>query len=236
MSIRQGILALLSEQPMYGAQLRSEFETRTGGTWPLNVGQVYSTLNRLERDGMVEHGATDPEGKIAYRITPAGRTEVQRWWSAPVERDATPPRGELVIKFALAVSLPGVDVLDVVQTQRTASVSYLQDLTRLKRDAPQPRTGLGSKNSGHIPDGARGPVLHRRAEDGLAADAGPDPDLAWSLVLDNLIFAAEAELRWLDHVEGRLKREAHRRRRIDERSAYRIDRPGADLTGPAASR
>lgn len=189
MSIRQGILALLSEQPMYGAQLRSEFEVRTGGTWPLNVGQVYSTLNRLERDGLVEHAETDDQGKIAYRITRAGQAEVRRWWSAPVERDATPPRGELVIKFALAVSLPGVEVLDVVQTQRTASVSYLQDLTRLKRDAPQ------------------------QSGDEQVDRVGPDPDLAWSLVLDNLIFGAEAELRWLDHVEGRLKREAHRRRR-----------------------
>ena len=43
MSIRQGLLALLAQEPMYGAQLRSEFESRTGGTWPLNVGQVYTT-------------------------------------------------------------------------------------------------------------------------------------------------------------------------------------------------
>ena len=51
MSIRRGLLALLAQEPMYGAQLRTEFESRTGGTWPLNVGQVYTTLSRLERDG-----------------------------------------------------------------------------------------------------------------------------------------------------------------------------------------
>ncbi|MDH4147522.1 MAG: PadR family transcriptional regulator, partial [Acidimicrobiia bacterium] len=53
MSIRHGLLALLSEGPKYGAQLRTEFEERTGATWPLNVGQVYTTLSRLERDGLV---------------------------------------------------------------------------------------------------------------------------------------------------------------------------------------
>src|SRR5690349_4937144 len=53
MSVRQALLALLEEGPMYGYQLRSEFERRTGATWPLNVGQVYTTLTRLERDGLV---------------------------------------------------------------------------------------------------------------------------------------------------------------------------------------
>ena len=74
MSVKLGLMALLATQPMYGAQLRSEFERRTGGTWPLNVGQVYTTLGRLERDGLVEgSGAPDDEGRIAYRLTDAGR-------------------------------------------------------------------------------------------------------------------------------------------------------------------
>ena len=74
MSVRQGLLALLMQRPMYGAQLRSEFENRTGGTWPLNVGQVYSTLARLDRDELVEAaGGPDEEGRIAYRLTDEGR-------------------------------------------------------------------------------------------------------------------------------------------------------------------
>ena len=178
MSIRRGLLALLAQEPMYGAQLRSEFESRTGGTWPLNVGQVYTTLARLERDGLVEGaGEADAEGRIAYRLTDAGRTEVQRWWAAPVDRDST-PRDELVIKLALAVTVPGVDVQRVVQTQRTATLRHLQALTKLKR--------------------------------GTSDDAGDQKELAWLLVLDNLVYAAEAEIRWLDHVETRLAREATR--------------------------
>lgn len=179
MSVKLGLLALLAEEPKYGARLRAEFEARTGGTWPLNVGQVYTTLSRLERDGLVEAVGEDAEGRIAYRLTSTGRSEVSRWWLEPVDRDST-PRDELVIKLALAVTVEGIDVHRVVQTQRTATLKHLQDLTRLK---------------------------HR------ATAGDTDTDLAWLLVLENLVFAAEAEVRWLDHVETRLAREAGRPRR-----------------------
>ena len=183
MSIRRGLLALLAQEPMYGAQLRSEFESRTGGTWPLNVGQVYTTLTRLERDGLVEAaGGADDEGRIDYRLTDLGRTEVERWWAAPVDRGDT-PRDELVIKLALAVTASGVDVQRIVQTQRTATLRHLQDLTKLKRATPDEADG-------------RGP--------------GDQNELAWLLVLDNLVYAAEAEIRWLDHVETRLARHGAR--------------------------
>ncbi|HKX67810.1 MAG TPA: hypothetical protein VJN29_11345 [Intrasporangium sp.] len=46
MSVKQGLLALLADGPTYGARPRSDFEARTGGTWPLNIGQVYTTLAR----------------------------------------------------------------------------------------------------------------------------------------------------------------------------------------------
>jgi len=183
MSIRRGLLALLAQEPMYGARLRSEFESRTGGTWPLNVGQVYTTLDRLERDGLVEGaGGADAEGRIAYRLTDQGRAEATRWWDAPVDRGNT-PRDELVIKLALAVTVPDVDIKRVVQTQRTATLRHLQDLTKLKR-ATSDEAGGG--------------------------EAGQRNELAWLLVLDNLVFATEAEVRWLDHVETRLARERMR--------------------------
>src|SRR5215203_3046390 len=139
MSVKQGLLALLAEEPTYGARLRSEFEGRTGGTWPLNVGQVYTTLARLERDGLVEPvGGSDDEGRIAYRLTAAGRSQVESWWLTPVDRNST-PRDELVIKLAMAVTAPGVDVQRVVQAQRTATLRHLRDLTRLKsRTADEP--------------------------------------------------------------------------------------------------
>src|SRR4051812_27209061 len=110
LSIRLSLLALLEEGPRYGYQLRTEFEARTGGAWPLNVGQVYSTLARLERDGFVAPlAAAADESQVHYGITDAGRAAVATWFATPVER-ATPPRDELAIKLALAVTVPGIDV------------------------------------------------------------------------------------------------------------------------------
>ncbi|HEV8178056.1 MAG TPA: PadR family transcriptional regulator, partial [Gemmatimonadales bacterium] len=110
-----------------------EFENRTGSTWPLNIGQVYTTLDRLERDGLVSNDGSDGEGHVVYSITAAGKAEVQNWFAAPVERN-TPPRNELAIKLALAVTLPGVDVQAIIQAQRVASIRALQDYTKARRD------------------------------------------------------------------------------------------------------
>jgi DNA-binding PadR family transcriptional regulator len=136
MSIRHGLLALLERGPMYGYQLRSEFETATGGAWPLNVGQVYTTLARLERDGLVtaDGDSDELDGKVTYRLGDAGRDELRRWFGSPLERRSR-PRDELSIKLALALTTPGVDISRVLQAQRTATLRTLQDLTRLKAQA-----------------------------------------------------------------------------------------------------
>jgi DNA-binding PadR family transcriptional regulator len=132
MSIKHGLLALLEREPMYGYQLRTEFDTTTGSTWPLNVGQVYTTLARLERDGLVTPGEEDEEGRVRYSITDAGREELAAWFATPVS-SSDRPRDELAIKLALAVTVPGVDVAAVVQRQRAATITAMQDLTRLKK-------------------------------------------------------------------------------------------------------
>jgi DNA-binding PadR family transcriptional regulator len=132
MSIRHGLLALLEREPMYGYQLRTEFDTATGSTWPLNVGQVYTTLARLERDGLVASGEEDEEGRVRYEITDLGREELTGWFATPVV-SADRPRDELAIKLALAVTVPGVDVGAVIQRQRAATLVAMQDLTRLKK-------------------------------------------------------------------------------------------------------
>ncbi|MCZ3385588.1 MAG: PadR family transcriptional regulator [Actinomycetia bacterium] len=134
MSIKHGLLALLSEGPKYGYQLRAEFEERTGVTWPLNVGQVYTTLGRLERDSLVVPLETDNEGRHRYSITDEGRAEVAVWFAAPVPRDSA-PRDELAIKLAIALTVPGVDVTAMVQTQRSETMRTLQNYTRLKSHA-----------------------------------------------------------------------------------------------------
>jgi DNA-binding PadR family transcriptional regulator len=178
MSVRHALLALLSEGPKYGLQLREEFEARTGEVWPLNVGQVYTTLQRLERDGMVE--ALDGGGKAAdeveggpqkaFRITVTGSEELTQWLRDPPDL-GSPPRDELVMKVLVAVRLPSADVHEVIQVHRRYVVQLMQEWTRLKEDEA-------------------------------------DLDLAFALVVDAELFRLDSVIRWLDAAEGRLRRAA----------------------------
>src|SRR5688572_32815868 len=113
MSVRHALLALLYDGPKYGLQLRQEFEAGTGEVWPLNVGQVYTTLQRLERDGLVE--SEDGDGsQRSYRLTVEGSEELAEWLRTPPDM-SSPPRDELVIKVLVALRLTGVDVRELVQ-------------------------------------------------------------------------------------------------------------------------
>ena len=134
MSIRHSLLALLSEGPKYGFQLRQEFEASTGDVWPLNVGQVYTTLDRLDRDGLVESDDLDAdERQKNFRITEDGEIELSRWLRTPPDL-TQPPRDELVIKVLVASRLHDVDVYDVIQVHRRYLVQLMQQWTRLKED------------------------------------------------------------------------------------------------------
>jgi DNA-binding PadR family transcriptional regulator len=133
-SVRHALLALLSEGPKYGLQLRQEFEVKTGEVWPLNVGQVYTTLQRLERDGLVESDDAGDEGpQKGFRITLEGEEELSRWLRTPPDL-SLPPRDELVIKVLVALQEPDVDVRDVIQVHRRYLVELMQQWTRLKED------------------------------------------------------------------------------------------------------
>ncbi len=134
MSVRHALLALLSEGPKYGLQLRQEFEARTGEVWPLNVGQVYTTLQRLERDGLVESDDVADDGpQRGFHLTGDGAAELAEWLRTPPDF-SSPPRDELVIKVLIALELPGVDVHEVVQVHRRYLVELMQQWTRLKED------------------------------------------------------------------------------------------------------
>ncbi len=168
MSVRNSLLAILSREPAHGYGLKSEFERSTAHVWPLNVGQVYTTLARLERDGLVETEGSESGQREAWRITRRGRNELLRWFESPV--DDGPARDELAIKVLLASASRSVDVTDILQRQRVATMRRLQEYTRHKRRAD-------SEN-----------------------------ELAWVLLLDAIILKAEAEIRWLDLCESRLRR------------------------------
>ena len=137
MSVRHALLALLSDGPKYGMQLRDEYEGATGDVWPLNVGQVYTTLQRLERDGLVESDdAAADERHKAFRITPQGETELGVWLRTP-PGPTSPPRDELVTKVLVALRVPGVDVHDVIQAHRRQVVELMQQWTSLKGEGAE---------------------------------------------------------------------------------------------------
>jgi DNA-binding PadR family transcriptional regulator len=167
MSVRFGLLALLAEAPTHGYQLKTGFERRTGGSWALNIGQVYTTLQRLERDGLVEEIGANGDRRD-YRITVTGHEQLDEWFATPVVPDG-PARDELTIKVLLAVAAEDVDVTDVLQRQRRASIEQLQAYTRRK------------------------------------AQADPEKELAFLILLDALIFRTESEIRWLDACEARIR-------------------------------
>lgn len=142
MSVRHALLALLAEGPKFGLRLQQEFESRTGEVWPLNVGQVYTTLQRLERDGLVESDVEGGEGpQKDFRITTEGHRELTEWLHTPPDSDI-PPRDELVIKVLVALRVPGVDVRQVIQAHRRHLVEMMQRYTHVKAEAAEHDLGL----------------------------------------------------------------------------------------------
>ena len=135
MSIRHALLALLSEGPKYGLRLREEFEAGTGEVWPLNIGQVYTTLQRLERDGLIESNDGDEQDspQKRFRITADGSGDLADWLRTPPDM-SSPPRDELVIKVLVALRVPGTDVRGVIQAHRRYLIELMQQWTRIKED------------------------------------------------------------------------------------------------------
>jgi DNA-binding PadR family transcriptional regulator len=168
MSVRHSLLAILAAGETHGYGLKSTFEESTAGAWPLNVGQVYQTLARLERDGLVEAEGIEGSERQTWKLTKDGKKSLAEWYRTPVVEES-PSRDELAIKVLLAVAADSVDVAEVLAAQRAATMEHVQRLTRQK------------------------------------AKADPATELPWLLLLDSMILKAEAELRWLDLCEQRLK-------------------------------
>lgn len=142
MSIKYGLLAALQDGPAHGVVLRDRFTERTGGMWPVNPGQVYSTLGRLAADGLVAQDGPDDLRRVVYHLTPAGQDALHQWWFTPVLRTGT-PRDEVLVLVALALAAPGVDVAQVVALQRHAATAHLHELVLRKKEL----LALGSMRS-----------------------------------------------------------------------------------------
>ena len=130
MAVREGLLALLDGRKSHGYQLKTSFEAAVGGAWPLNVGQVYQTLERLERDGLVR---SDKGGDLrSYVLTAEGAAELGAWWDAD-PADEPPPRDELMLKVLLAVPRGREHALEVITAQRDVVMARMQQRRRSSR-------------------------------------------------------------------------------------------------------
>ena len=142
MSVPHALLALLTGGPKYGLRLQSEFEAKTGEVWPLTVGQVYTTLQRLERDGLVQTDGEEGErSQKRYRITSTGERELTEWLRTPPDL-VPPPRDELGIKVLVALEVPGTDIHEILQAHRRHVVEVMQRYTQIKAAATEDDVAL----------------------------------------------------------------------------------------------
>jgi len=134
MGLREGLLCLLVRGDAHGYRLKSELESATGDTWQVNIGQVYTTLQRLERDGLVVSAESNADGQIVYTVTDLGREEVRHWLATPVDLAAF-GRDEISLKVLMAMVSGASDPRRVVEKQRGSTMTLLQDYTTLKAEA-----------------------------------------------------------------------------------------------------
>ena len=138
MSVRNALLGLLIDQPRYGYELHAAFEALVGGreNWEINIGQIYMTLGRLEKSGLIApEGATNGEepGKQVYSLTEAGRQELIEWLTAPVI--VQHQRDEFYLKLMISLATGVTDPYQMLYTQRTTLYRELHEITERRSEA-----------------------------------------------------------------------------------------------------
>lgn len=132
MAMRHAVLALLADEPAHGYEIKRALEERFGAVIaPLNAGQVYTTLQRLQRDELVADDAVAQSGrpdKRVYRLTAAGHEALREWLGAPSA--PTKLRDDFFMKLVLAHSMGLADPAELIARQRAA---YLRSLGQLER-------------------------------------------------------------------------------------------------------
>lgn len=126
--IRKALLTLLSAGPKYGYQLKSEFEASSGAAWALNIGQVYNTVQRMERDGAVVPLGVDDQDRPLYELSPEGRQELDEWLATAVKRSVA-TRDEVVMKVLMSAATGVTEPSQPISIQRSASMGVLQEAT-----------------------------------------------------------------------------------------------------------
>jgi DNA-binding PadR family transcriptional regulator len=174
MSVRFAVLGLLSAKGMHGYQLKTRFDRVTGGFWQLNFGQIYSTLDRLAREGLVERSCEreerDSDRKI-FRITVKGKAKLDDWILRPVAHPRA-LRDDLFVRLLFSDRSSAGPILRLVARQRDVYDLEMRKLSKRKAQLEK----MKSDESGFLTD----------------------------LLIDAALFHAEAELSWLSHVEQKV--------------------------------
>ncbi|MBN2148968.1 MAG: PadR family transcriptional regulator [Anaerolineales bacterium] len=144
MSVRNALLGLLAQRPRHGYELHDAFEAMVGGeqNWDIKPAQVYTTLSRLEKSGLVAQEAIEQEGgpeKIIYAITQQGLEELNTWLAEPVKKEHQ--RDEVFVKLLLCLATEIGQPRKIISSQRTSLFQELHELTTQRTDA-DPRSKL----------------------------------------------------------------------------------------------
>jgi DNA-binding PadR family transcriptional regulator len=135
MSLKFGILGLLAEQPLHAYAVKARFEDLLGGSWEVNIGQVYTTLQRLERDGLVEPAEPRGDrGRLPYRLTEVGSKALATWLAEP-ESEPQQLREEIYLKLLLAARVADGDLPTLLARQRRVYLQRLKDLAAVEEQA-----------------------------------------------------------------------------------------------------
>src|SRR5438552_14216798 len=175
-SLKYGVLGLLAEEPLHGYEVKNRFEAMLGGTWEVNIGQVYTTLQRLERDGLVRPvGHRGDRGKLLYELSGEGQKALEQWLAQP---DSGPQQlhEDIYVKLLLATRIANGNLQQLLGRQKRAYLQRLRDLNRLEERARRD----GRVDLARL---VRGALLHTEA------------DLTWMDELSSERFGAEEEAR-----------------------------------------
>jgi len=175
MSVKYAMLGILAEKDLHGYELKSSFDEKVGEFWSLNYGQIYTTLDRLEKEELVTHDRQTqdrrPDRKI-FSITRKGRKELDEWLSTPVSR-VRALRDEFFIKLVFMDRNNPAPVLDLIEKQKAL---YLKQMNRL---------------------------THQKVE--LKKKPKAPDALTTELLMDAGLFHAEADIKWLSLCEAKIK-------------------------------
>jgi DNA-binding PadR family transcriptional regulator len=144
MSVRNAILGLLAHRPRHGYELHDAFEAVVGGeqNWDVKPAQIYSTLSRLEKQGLVVEEGVEQDGgpeKRIYSLTKAGLVELQEWFAGPALTDHR--RDEFFLKLMLSLSVDDGDPRKLIYVQRAALYKELHAVTT-QRSRLNPKSAL----------------------------------------------------------------------------------------------